>query len=71
MTIITMWAGCWLVINQYLPAGQYLLATLSVLVMLLMLFVIVGTIRRWLVLLNIKTTVKDDHDVEVKAIVAE
>ena len=71
MTIITMWAGCWLVINQYLPAGQYLLATLSVLVMLLMLFVIIGTIRRWLVLLNIKTTVKDDHGVEVKAIVAE
>ena len=56
MTIITFWAGIWLVVNQYLPAGQYLLAVLSVLVMFLMLFVIVGTVRRWIVLLGIHTT---------------
>ena len=71
MTIITFWAGIWLVVNQYLPAGQYLLATLSVLVMCLMLFVIVGTLRRWLALINIKTTVKDSYGVEVKALVNE
>ena len=71
MTIITIWAGCWLVINQYIPAGQYLLASLSVIVMLLMLFVIIGTLRRWSVLLNIKTTTHDSYGVEVKAIVNE
>ena len=71
MTVITFWAGIWLVMNQYLPAKQYLLATLSVIVMCLMLFVIVGTLRRWSVLLNIKTTVKDDYGVEVKTIVTE
>lgn len=71
MTLITFWAGIWLVVNQYLPAGQYLLAVLSVLVMFLMLFVIVGTIRRWIVLLGIHTTVKDEYGDEVKVLVAE
>ena len=71
MTVITVWAGIWLVVNQYLPAGQYLLAVLSVLVMFLMLFVIVGTIRRWIVLLGIHTTVKDEYGDEVKVLVAE
>ncbi len=71
MTIITFWAGIWLVVNQYLPAGQYLLAVLSVLVMFLMLFVIVGTVRRWIVLLGIHTTVKDEYGDEVKVLVAE
>ena len=71
MTIITFWAGIWLVVNQYLPAGQYLLAVLSVLVMFLMLFVIVGTVRRWIVLLGIHTTVKDEYGDAVKVLVAE
>lgn len=71
MTIITFWAGIWLVVNQYLPAGQFLLAVLSVLVMFLMLFVIVGTVRRWIVLLGIHTTVKDEYGDEVKVLVAE
>ena len=71
MTIITFWAGIWLVVNQYLPAGQYLLAVLSVLVMFLMLFVIVGTVRRWIVLLGIHTPVKDEYGDEVKVLVAE
>ena len=72
MTIITFWAGIWLVVNQYLPAGQYLLAVLSVLVMFLMLFVIVtSTDRRWIVLLGIHTTVKDEYGDEVKVLVAE
>ena len=35
MTVITIWAGIWLVVNQYLPNGQHLLATLSCVVMLL------------------------------------
>ena len=71
MTIITFWAGIWLVVNQYLPAKQYLLASLSVLVMVLMLFVIAGTLRRWAVLLGIRTTTRDAWGNEVKALVEE
>ncbi len=71
MTLITMWAGVWLVMNQYMPAGKHLLAFLSCLVMVLMGFVIVGTVRRWTKLLAIKTVVKDKYGVEVKEIVEE
>ena len=71
MTCITMWAGIWLVIYQYLPAGQTLLAVLSCLVMLLMGIVMIGTLRRWLVLLNMHTLVKDPYGVPVKEIVEE
>ncbi len=71
MTVITFWAGLWLVINQYLPQGKTLLVTLSVLVMLLMLFVIVGTLRRWMQLLAIRTTTKDAYGNDVKVVVQE
>ena len=71
MTIITFWAGLWLIINQYLPQGKTLLVTLSVLVMLLMLFVIFGTIRRWIQLLAIHTTTKDQYGNDVKVVVQE
>lgn len=71
MTVITFWAGIWLIINQYLPNGQVLLASLSALIMVLMLFVIIGVLRRWLALLNIRTTVRDAYGNEVKAIVNE
>ena len=71
MTIITFWAGIWLCINQYLPNGKYLLVFLSVLVMVMMLFVIIGTIRRWKVLLNMHTEVKDEFGDSYKEIVGE
>lgn len=71
MTCITMWADIWLVIYQYLPAGQTLLAVLSCLVMLLMGIVMIGTLRRWMVLLNMHTLVKDPYGVPVKEIVEE
>ena len=71
MTVITFWAGLWLVINQYMPQGKTLLVTLSVLVMLLMLFVIVGTLRRWMQLLAIRTTTKDAYGNDVKVVVQE
>lgn len=71
MTFITFWAGIWLIVNQYLPAKQYLLASLSVLVMVLMSFVIVGTIRRWMALLAIRTTTKDAWGNDVKVCVEE
>ena len=71
MTVITIWAGIWLVVNQYLPNGQHLLATLSCVVMLLMAFVIFGTLRRWVVLINMKTITRDQYGVEVKEVVEE
>ena len=71
MTVITIWAGIWLVVNQYLPNGQHLLATLSCVVMLLMAFVIFGTLRRWMVLINMKTLTRDQYGVEVKEVVEE
>lgn len=71
MTFITFWAGIWLIVNQYLPAKQYLLVSLSILVMVLMVFVIFGTIKRWLELLSIRTTTKDAWGTEVKVCVEE
>lgn len=71
MTFITFWAGIWLIVNQYLPAKQYLLVSLSILVMVLMVFVIFGTIKRWLELLSIRTTTKDAWGNEVKVCVEE
>jgi carbon starvation protein len=71
MTIITMWAGIWLILCQYLPKGKILLAVLSVLVMVLMAIVIVGTLRRWVLLLREHTLVKDEYGVLVKHTVRE
>lgn len=71
MTVITFWAGIWLCINQYLPTGKYLLVFLSVVVMVMMLFVILGTFRRWRVLLNMNTSVKDEYGDTYKEIVEE
>ena len=71
MTIITMWAGVWLIMYQYLPAGKNLLAFLSAFVMVLMGVVIWGTVRRWFALLKNHNVVKDEYGVEVKEIVQE
>lgn len=71
MTIITMWAGIWLIKNQYWPAEKYLLIFLSLLVMVMMAFVVVGTIRRWLALLKEKTVLRDAYGEEVKEVVPE
>ena len=71
MTVITFWAGIWLILYQYMPNGKYLLVFLSLLVMIMMLFVIFGTLRRWRVLLKENTVVKDSYGDEFKEIVPE
>ena len=71
MTVITFWAGIWLILYQYLPAGKYLLVFLSLLVMVMMLFVIIGVVRRWKVLINEHTQVKDSFGDTYKEIVPE
>ena len=71
MAFITMYAGYLNIFNNYLPAGKYLLAGLGGLVMVLMVFVFIGAIRRWVELLGIKTTVKDEYGETVVALAEE
>ncbi len=71
MVGITVWAGYLNIVNNYLPKGLYLLATLATIVLVLMAFVIVGTVRRWLVLLEIKTPVTDEYGEKVLEVVTE
>ena len=71
MTFITFWAGIWLILYQYIPNGKYLLVFLSLLVMVMMLFVIFGTLRRWRVLLKENTVTKDSYGDEFKEIIPE
>lgn len=71
MTFITFWAGIWLILYQYIPNGKYLLVFLSLLVMVMMLFVIFGTLRRWRVLLKENAVTKDSYGDEFKEIIPE
>lgn len=71
MTVITFWAGIWLILYQYMPQGQYLLVFLSLFVMVMMAVVIWGTVRRWLVLMRENTVVHDQYGEEFKEIVPE
>ncbi|HML52634.1 MAG TPA: carbon starvation CstA family protein [Solidesulfovibrio magneticus] len=71
MVVITMWAGYLQVFNNYIPKGLYLLATLAIIVVALMAVVIVGTVRRWMELLNIKKTVVDPYGDPVLEVVPE
>jgi carbon starvation protein len=69
MAIITFWAGYLQVATIYIPNGQYLLACLAVLAILLMGIVFVGTFRKWYELFKIKELVKDDYGEDVKQFV--
>jgi carbon starvation protein len=60
LAVITLWAGYESIVNNYLPRHNYLLATMSVLIMVLMVIVFVGTFRRWSELLRVKTPVVDE-----------
>ncbi|MCU0591784.1 MAG: carbon starvation protein A [Desulfobacterales bacterium] len=60
LAVITIWAGYDNITDNYLPKGNYLLAALSVVIMVLMVIVFVGTFRRWFQLLHVKKTVVDD-----------
>jgi carbon starvation protein len=71
MVIVTFIAGYDNIVGNYLPKGLYLLTVLTIIVMVLMAFVIVGALRRWYELLQIKTPVTDDYGDKVLAIVPE
>lgn len=71
MVVITGWAGYLQIVNTYLPAGKYLLTFLAVVILALMAVVIVGTVRRWIELLEIKKPVVDAYGDKVLEIVGE
>ena len=71
MAVITMWAGYLNITANYLPKENYLLAGLGALVMVLMVIVFVGAIRRWTELLKIHTPIKDPYGEEVLALAEE
>ena len=71
MAIICFWAGYLQVFTMYIPKGQYLLAGMGLLVMLLMIIVFCGAFFRWKELLAIHTTTRDEYGEEVKVLVVE
>ena len=71
MTVVTFWAGYLQLTTDYIPNGKYLLAALAALVMVLMVFVLVGTFRRWTELMGIKTLVTDSYGESVRELAEE
>ncbi|ANH81907.1 carbon starvation protein CstA [Niabella ginsenosidivorans] len=69
MALITFWAGYEQIMKIYLPNGQYLLAVLAFIAMLLMLIVFFNTFKRWRVLLNRQALEIDYYGDYVKEIV--
>ncbi|KFF22024.1 carbon starvation protein CstA [Chryseobacterium piperi] len=69
MAIITFWAGYIQVTDIYIPKGQYLLATLAVVAMVLMLVVFIGAFRKWYELLKITKSETDFYGESVKELV--
>lgn len=69
MALITFWAGYIQVFSIYIPKGQYLLAILAIIAMVLMLIVFVGAFQKWYQLLKIKTVKIDYYGEEVKELV--
>ncbi|MGO9117877.1 MAG: carbon starvation protein A [Desulfomonilaceae bacterium] len=71
MVFVTMIAGYESIVGNYLPKQLYLLTVMAIIVMALMALVIVGAIRKWYELLQIKTPVTDKYGEQVLAIVVE
>ena len=71
MAFITMYAGYLNVVDNFLPKKLYLLTSLSIIIMVLMVIVFVGAIKRWLELLKVKTTVWDESGEKVLEVVPE
>jgi carbon starvation protein len=68
---ITLWAGYIQITRMYIPQGRILLTVLGITILVLMIVVLVGSVKRWLELLQIRTTLVDAHGDTVLAIVEE
>jgi carbon starvation protein len=71
LACITFWAGFLQVSQSYIPRGQYLLAGMAILLMALMAFVFISAFRKWMELLRIKVTLKDEYGEPVKLLAQE
>jgi carbon starvation protein len=71
MAFITIYAGYLTIVGNFLPKKLYLLTTLAIIVIVLMIIVFVGAIRKWLELLKMHTTVVDEYGEKVLEIVPE
>ncbi|HIY76877.1 MAG TPA: carbon starvation protein A, partial [Candidatus Sphingobacterium stercorigallinarum] len=69
MVGITFWAGYLQITQSYLPKGEYVLAILAAIAMLLMGIVFVGTFVRWARLFRIDGVHVDACGEEVKELV--
>ena len=71
MMPICMWAGYLNITKNFLPKGLYLLASMSVILMVLMTIVFVEAFRRWYALLQIEKTVTDGYGDQVLVLAME
>jgi carbon starvation protein len=71
MAFVTLYAGYLNIVGNFLPKNLHLLTSLSIIVMVLMVIVFVGAIKKWLELLQIKTAVRDEYGEPVLEIVPE
>ena len=68
---IVMWAGYLNVTTNFMPKNLYLLATLSVVLMVLITIVFVAAFRRWHSLLKIERSVTDNYGDKVLALASD
>ena len=68
---IVMWAGYLNVTGNFLPKELYLLASMSVLLMVLMMIVFIAAFRRWHELLKTEGTMTDEHGDQVLSLVTD
>ncbi len=71
ITFVTMVAGYQNVVCHYLPQQKYLLAALSIVIMMLMTVVFAGAFRKWFELLQVKSPVRDPYGETVLEVVPE
>jgi len=71
MMPICMWAGYLNITDNFLPKGLYLLATLSVVLMILMTIVFIEAFWRWFALMQTDTTVTDGYGDHVLALATD
>ena len=71
MMPICMWAGYLNITKNFLPKGLYLLAGMSVVLMVLMTIIFIEAFRRWFSLLKISDTISDSYGDQVLALAEE
>ncbi|MDR1084840.1 MAG: carbon starvation protein A [Deltaproteobacteria bacterium] len=59
MAVITVWAGIEQIFGTYLPKNQIVLASLGLIILVLMIFILVRTVIRWFGLLLVKVPLTD------------